>query len=569
MTGNAQANITSVGTLSSLSVSGNVDSGNILTAGIVSATGNVTGNYILGNGSQLTGITTSAGGSPFQFQYNNSGAFGGVPNTNYYSGNGTIEMALTQFEATGFSGIVTVPGTAGYVSVVGNVIAGNVFTGGVVSATGNVTGNYFIGNGSQLTGITASAGGSNTQIQFNNAGVFAGNAAMTFETVTGNVGLGNLIIGSGNTASVGAGQRINTIAAHTGVLGNATNFGNAQIVIGNGYFGNMNFTNTSYATGVRGGKVLLWDSANVSDAGNVGVRYSGMQTSQQIMFTSNIANVNNSSFNGTSGILAVGGGTSGNSFVSGSPAQLFGAGGFVFVGQPSTAIALGNTTLGMAAGVASRLQVYANSALTTAVVGNFGTGQNGNITNNLGLSVQFNNGSTGGFIPSRVYGLYMGGATATVGAVNNSNTARSSGEYYFLRNDDAVAQTQLGTLRSYNEFNSVSATTSGALTIDKAVSQVHQVNLAGNITSVTYANMVSSLSDSVNTDEEVDTVTIIFNQGATGGYSVALPTGATYKYAGGGNTVSTTANSVTLVAVTVVRISGTPTYLTTVSPGFT
>jgi hypothetical protein len=80
--------------------------------------------------------------------------------------------------------------------------------------------------------------------------------------------------------------------------------------------------------------------------------------------------------------------------------------------------------------------------------------------------------------------------------------------------------------------------------------------------------MVSSLSDGVNTDEEVDTVTIIFNQGATGGYSVALPSGSTYKYAGGVNTVATTANSVTLVAVTTTRISGTTTYLTTVSPGF-
>jgi hypothetical protein len=39
-----------------VSVTGNVTGGNIVTLGTVSATGNIAGNYILGNGSQLTGI---------------------------------------------------------------------------------------------------------------------------------------------------------------------------------------------------------------------------------------------------------------------------------------------------------------------------------------------------------------------------------------------------------------------------------------------------------------------------------------------------------------------------------
>jgi hypothetical protein len=44
-------------------ISSNITGGNILTAGIVSATGNITGSYILGNGSQLTGIVTSSYGN--------------------------------------------------------------------------------------------------------------------------------------------------------------------------------------------------------------------------------------------------------------------------------------------------------------------------------------------------------------------------------------------------------------------------------------------------------------------------------------------------------------------------
>jgi len=71
---NAQPNITSVGTLTSLSVSGNanvgnlgtaglivatgnVTGGNLVTGGIVSATGNITGNFFIGNGNQLTSVT--------------------------------------------------------------------------------------------------------------------------------------------------------------------------------------------------------------------------------------------------------------------------------------------------------------------------------------------------------------------------------------------------------------------------------------------------------------------------------------------------------------------------------
>ena len=37
---------------------GNINGGNITTVGLVSAVGNVTGNYIYGNGSQLTGISS-------------------------------------------------------------------------------------------------------------------------------------------------------------------------------------------------------------------------------------------------------------------------------------------------------------------------------------------------------------------------------------------------------------------------------------------------------------------------------------------------------------------------------
>ena len=51
----------------------------------------------------------------------------------------------------------------------GNVTGGNILTAGLISVTGNVSGNFFIGNGSQLTGITASANTGN--VTFNNQAV--------------------------------------------------------------------------------------------------------------------------------------------------------------------------------------------------------------------------------------------------------------------------------------------------------------------------------------------------------------------------------------------------------------
>ena len=59
---------------------------------------------------------------------------------------------------------------------------------GVFSATGNIAGNFFIGNGSQLTGVAASYGNSN---------VVANLAALGTNPVstTGNITGGNLLTG--------------------------------------------------------------------------------------------------------------------------------------------------------------------------------------------------------------------------------------------------------------------------------------------------------------------------------------------------------------------------------------
>jgi hypothetical protein len=51
--------------------------------------------------------------------------------------------------------VITTLASTQFVSVTGNVTGGNIITAGQITATGNVAGNYFVGNGSQLTGINS------------------------------------------------------------------------------------------------------------------------------------------------------------------------------------------------------------------------------------------------------------------------------------------------------------------------------------------------------------------------------------------------------------------------------
>jgi hypothetical protein len=174
------ANVLTGNAGSAFSTSGNITGGNVLTSGVVSATGNITGSYFIGNGSQLTGITSGGGGTPgganTQIQFNDGGVFGGSAGltfnktTNAVSTTGTLSATgnITGGNLSGTNIVgtlttasqtnITSVGTLSALSVTANLQGGNILTGGIVSATGNVTGNYFIGNGAALTGITSSGG---------------------------------------------------------------------------------------------------------------------------------------------------------------------------------------------------------------------------------------------------------------------------------------------------------------------------------------------------------------------------------------------------------------------------
>jgi hypothetical protein len=165
-----------------------------ITAETVSVAGNVTGNYILGNAAFMTGLPAGYANAN-AVAYGESGWAGNiVPSGNavYSLGNATNQWNdLYVSNATIFmnnvpislsaGNVLTVGGNAvlqnnsnSSISTTGNVTSGNLLTGGVVSATGNITGNYFIGNGSQLSGLSTSS-------------ISNGNSNVAIATANGNV----------------------------------------------------------------------------------------------------------------------------------------------------------------------------------------------------------------------------------------------------------------------------------------------------------------------------------------------------------------------------------------------
>ena len=132
-----------------LSSSGIANSGNITVSGVITATGNIAGSYFIGNGSALTGIATGP----------STQIVSGTSNVSIVSSGGNIAVGVG-----GTSNVAVFATTGEYIT-------------GILSASGNITGNYFIGNGSALTGLSASKIFNGTSEA--NIGASGGNANIT------------------------------------------------------------------------------------------------------------------------------------------------------------------------------------------------------------------------------------------------------------------------------------------------------------------------------------------------------------------------------------------------------
>ena len=305
----------------------------------ITASGNITGNYILGNGSQLSGIITSVsslsngtsnvavtssggnvtvgvGGTPNVAVFtatgaNISGTFNVTGNTALANvliatsksidvGNNRImnvaepvantdavtKSYVDSITSSGFTvqddtanttvvsagDTLVLSGTANEVTV--SITAADTVTFGLpdsVSVTGNITANYFLGNGSQLTGIDATAiqnGTSNVRVAASgNVTVSsAGTANVLTVTSTGANIAGTLnATGNANVGNLGATNITGTLT--TAAQTNITSVGNLTSL---DVTGNVSTGNVSGATGTFTNVVGTLTTATQTNITSVG-----------------------------------------------------------------------------------------------------------------------------------------------------------------------------------------------------------------------------------------------------------------------------------------------------------
>jgi hypothetical protein len=477
---------------------------------------------------------------------------GDITTSGYFIGDGSLLTGITSSSSNSFSTIAA-NGT--------NIVADSssdtlTFTAGTgISITGNATSDT-ITIAATGSGGNATPGGSDTHIQFNDGGVFAGNAQMTFSKTTGNVAFGNLIIQTTNPNNAAVITNTNTLDASARPL-------LERIVIGSGFDGD--FGNTGdYLNTTRNSAVTVMNRWNQSSTSN-SIPMVGQSTAT---WFNNTSGGNITSAGNARGMVI-------DTFYTGSRWGAVGTTTLPYRGVNINTLA-GNGVSGGSVGTLVGMAVNAGTNSNNASVGDsisimsnqsaiISGGNNGNV---YGLTFNMNSSNP------TVGNVYLLHNQANGAGTHNSTWGmggnfRSASRYFFIRNDDDAAQVKLGSLRTYHENQSNVTSSGGAVTFNKTNSQVQRITLTENVTSVTFSNFVTTASDGVNTDLQADTMTLIVRNGATP-YNITFPTGTGYKYAGGTNTTEATANSVQMVAVTAYYNPDTAAaeYLITVSPAF-
>ena len=380
--------------------------------------------------------------------------------------NGNISVAgniVGNFVATTqtFVGNVTAGNliTGGQLSATGNVAGGNVRATGQISATGNVTGNVFIGNGSGLTGIVVSGGTSivngtsnvsvlansnvaiavsgtaNVAVWANTGGFVSGVLSATGNITGGNLRTAGAILATGNI------QGSTIIAAGIGVAADIgaggqiyadgnVNTGNSVNAVGN-IVGSYFLGNGSFLTGLSSTSRITSGTTEMSvdvPSGNIRATVGG---------TANIAVFSTSGLDIIGGVNATGGLVGSNVNTS----------GFVTATGNVTGGNIRSTGLITAAGniLGGNIAVTGNVSLTANVIaGNLTSGAQmiavgnvtgGNIRTNgqvLALSATAlpAGGTAGaGYVFSSVanFGVFFGSGAPTLSAAKGSLYLRSDG----------------------------------------------------------------------------------------------------------------------------------------------
>ena len=273
---------------STVSATGNITGGNILTSGLISVTGNIyTGNILTNGYYYANGVAFGGGGggtpggANTQIQYNNAGTFGGsaaftfnnttnaITTTGTFSASGNITggnlITAGLISATGNIATTGNINAGGYITnstyistntlsavgavITGNVTGGNITTAGLISATGTITGSQFNGSGAGLTSIP---GANVTGTVANATYATSAGSATTAGTVTTNA--------QPNITSVGT---LSSVSSTGNITGGNILTGGLISSTGNATHGNL-----TVGTGtITGGNIV---NANANGVGNIG-----------------------------------------------------------------------------------------------------------------------------------------------------------------------------------------------------------------------------------------------------------------------------------------------------------
>jgi len=446
--------------------------------GDIETHGNITAEYFIGNGSQLTGIT---GGIQSSIVNGNS-------NVNIAASGGNITMGVN-----GTAGIVTITKTGANIT-------------GTANVSGNITGNYFVGNGSLLTSLT----GANVTGTVANA-----TSATTAGTVTSNA--------QANITSVGT---LTSLSSSGNVTGGNILTGGIVSATGNATAGNVLTAGLISATSnITGGNVL---------------------TGGLISATSNITggNLNSPTLNNSGNIRVVAGG---NAWTFGStgnltlPANTFSVN---YANGNAVTFSGGNATLPLANGTSNFNIATANgnATITAASDKTWIFGSNGNLTvpgNILGsgnILIAPNSASASSYLD-----IYLtGGPDIHIASNDNSIViGRDTGANIFVGNDgDVSIQADSGTPHVWDFDNTGTTQFPGNLLVAPAGNPL--------VIKTTSGNVYSTL-----------------NTGALGGYtSIGIQDDTTGAYQGWAYVKTNMANVNTPSAVVVVKPGNTGTEVT-------
>ena len=374
--------------------------------------------------------------------------------------NGSVHQIFNSNDVTfqvavkNITGIAATSTTSGALQITGGGgFTGNIYSGGNIVASGNVTGLHFIGNGALLTGITASANYGNTNVTAF-LGAYGSNTIVT----TGNISAGYFV---GNGALL------------TGIVASGSTYDNSNVAAYLASNSAIPITTTSNVTAayfVGNGSLLtgITATANYNDA-NVATFLSNIG-SNAVVTTGNVT----AGYFVGNGALLTGIVASGSTYSNANVVSMLAANANVTIGNVGTAY---NT--------ASNITTLFVGNSTTIVNGGSGSGQT-NLLNNLYYDAtntqRYRNTQTG------AAQLTMGGSggfsfSGTTGAVTG-NAASGMGIWATMNGT---------TLQTYNSMSIASAgsltTTTGVLATGAAVSTVFNtvastVNMGGAATSI-------------------------------------------------------------------------------------